>query len=103
MMKLIKNRTARSKVDSSNSSSTGKKTSKPGGGIQPGLDAFFKRPAGTTAPTSNKKQKTPPTSPEQSDVEVITIDIDSGSDNENATNKRKDIDANDSSRSKKQK
>lgn len=49
--------------------------------IQSGLQAFFKQKRKGESPDS-KKQKTPPTSPEISDVEVIEIDSDiSGKDN----------------------
>ncbi|KAL9182865.1 hypothetical protein ACHAXT_004144 [Thalassiosira profunda] len=81
MMKLV----AKKKSSDHKTSSSGKaKKSKTGGGIQSGLQAFFKK--ASTNPGS-KKQKTtsgkstPPTSPEgeTSDVEIIEIDADSGS------------------------
>mmetsp|Transcript_32193 Transcript_32193/g.67691 ORF Transcript_32193/g.67691 Transcript_32193/m.67691 type:complete len:407 (+) Transcript_32193:3465-4685(+) len=76
MMKLVQKKR---KGESEKPSSNGKvKKAKPGGGIQSGLQAFFKRSSSST-PSSSKKRKTPPTSPENSsDIEVIEIDSDSG-------------------------
>ena len=76
-MKLVARNKARRESGQSNGSNA-KKTnkSKSGGGIQVGLHAFFKRPSDTPAGSTAKRQRTPPTSPDndQSDVEVITID-----------------------------
>eukprot|EP00804_Cyclotella_cryptica_P025678 CCRYP_002891-RD/>CCRYP_002891-RD protein AED:0.05 eAED:0.05 QI:284/1/1/1/1/1/17/975/2223 len=76
-MKLVARNKARRESGQSNGSSSAKKNSKNGGGIQVGLRAFFKRPADTEqAGVMAKRQKTPPTSPDQShsDAEIITID-----------------------------
>ena len=78
MMKLVQKR----KGDAEKPSSNGKvkKAKKSGSGsIQSGLQAFFKRSSNSAPSTASNKQKTPPTSPENSDVEVIEIDCDKGS------------------------
>lgn len=76
MMKLVQKK-RKGESEKQGSSSQVKKT-KPGGGIQSGLQAFFKRSSPSPS-SSSKRQKTPPISPENSsDIEVIEIDSDSG-------------------------
>lgn len=78
-----------------NSNGKAKKAKKSGGGIQSGLQAFFKRSSSSAPTAATKKQKTPPTSPEmspgkeESDAEVIEIDCDS--DKETSPRKRKTV------------
>ena len=70
-----------------------KKQAKSGGGIQSGLHAFFKPPGSFTPMSSqqNKTEKTPPTSPENSITEDISIDC--NPDHElTASKKRKIVD-----------
>lgn len=75
-MKLVARNKVRRESGLSNGSSSAKKNFR-SGGVQVGLRAFFKRPSDTElADTIAKRQKTPPTSPDQSqsDVEIITND-----------------------------
>ena len=77
-MKLVQKQKKR-KNGSEKPSSSGKVKKAKSSGIQAGLQAFFKRSSNSaTSPSTGaaKKQKTPPTSPEnaESDVEVIEID-----------------------------
>lgn len=74
-MKLVARNKARRESGMSNDSSSGKKPKSSGGGVQVGLHAFFKRPSNSQPSASaTKRQKTPPTSPDHSEVDVITID-----------------------------
>ncbi len=66
---------------------------KSGGGIQAGLSSFFgptKKKSPSDSPSA-KRQKTPPTSPDQSDVEVI--ELDGPNPNGNGVNKRKVVES----------
>ncbi|KAL7534217.1 hypothetical protein ACHAXR_005733 [Thalassiosira sp. AJA248-18] len=83
MMKLVQKR----KAGSEKSSGNGKVKKAKSGGIQSGLQAFFKRSSNSAPSAASKKQKTPPTSPENSDIEVIEIDYD----NNNVDKKRKQV------------
>ena len=80
MMKLVqKQKKRKSNGSEKPSSSSGKVKKAKSSGIQAGLQAFFKRSSNPpTSPSTGaaKKQKTPPTSPEnaESDVEIIEID-----------------------------
>lgn len=87
MMKLVEK--TKRKGESSEKTSNGKSKKAKTGSIQSGLQAFFrqKNKAGSPSP---KKLRTPPTSPEVSDVEVI--EIDSGSSNENAKKRKHLVD-----------
>lgn len=83
MMKLVQKR----KGEDAKPSSNGKvKKAKSGGGIQSGLQAFFKRSSNASPPKKQKTGNTPPTSPENSDIEVIEID-----NSDNGTKKRKQV------------
>ena len=75
-MKLVaRNKARRESGQSAAKSSLGKKVAKKSGGVQVGLHAFFKRPSGSEpSGSATKRQKTPPTSPDHSDVETITVD-----------------------------
>jgi hypothetical protein len=75
MVKLVQKR----KEESEKSGISGKvKKAKSGGGIQSGLQAFFKRSSHPAPAAASKRGRTPPTSPEKddSDVEIIEIDAD---------------------------
>jgi len=83
MMKLVEKTKRRG--DSSEKSSNGKSKKAKTASVQSGLQAFFKQKS-----PSPKKQKTPPTSPDVSDVEVIEINSGSSDDN---VKKRKQVGA----------
>lgn len=74
-MKLVARNKARRESGKSSGGSSGKKMPK-NGGVQVGLHAFFGKRTSNSEPagSATKRQKTPPTSPDHSDVEVITID-----------------------------
>lgn len=90
MMKLVEK--SKRKGDASEKSSDGKAKKAKTGSIQSGIQAFFKKKKeGRQEGSPSQKRKTPPTSPENSDVEVIEIDSDGSEEKQSRKQQRKSV------------